>query len=807
MLQDYRFAGVPSLRVNVPFLFTGTNEDIERIEVLLGPASALYGPNTRQRRAARHHEVAVHIAGHDHQRRRRRALRRSARGCGTRARMSDRFGYKLSGEVHAGQRLGIQRPSRTATYSGTARAAESPRPGERARLRPRAFTRRGAHGHPSATETSEAITTVGYTNVGSGIELTGANGTAQIQNWTYTNLQQRFRCNRLFAQAFMNMQQRRQRRRRQSRRARTCCAPASRSSTSRASLRLSCSTVSICPACKQTFTYGARLHLAPIPRPAARSTAGTKTTTTSRSTARTCSPRRVRPPSSTCSPRCACDAQQRHRGRFPLASRRAHLQADRNAELPRHLQPRVLHAGQLLVLPRPDPGAEHRRLGLSTCARLATRRRRAGSSVVDAPVASVTSACGRRCRVLATMVERVRRGPSDRSFRLVGRPSSRRSRRPSSERSSSWQASPLRRRRHSARHLAKASSAISEPETRPTRSLLRAWRISSDRAAASTPRTSETSRRWRRRSTTPTRSATRANSGRRATIDIACWGQQRGDVGTPAATGDAKRVLRRHRAASRVHELRDGAVHPGLPALAGLPRSKRGPACRWPCGRSRLRALTPQFAPAPLGVVTFDGDNIARQRRVRDVLRPSTEKIWVRGTRCRDGHRRDGRVAFEGALQLQNQNVFDEIPGGNGAPLMSNSPRSRGSLGMRYRNDAMATTRFEHARALHRVVSRELRRVCDQRCVRDRRRADRCGRQRTDRLQPLQPGPGWHVLLRGRSGGLHPRPAILQAVRYRCAAAHAGRSTHRTSSTTASAPSLACRRSGRLIMTRLQYTF
>src|ERR1019366_8762120 len=45
MLQDYRFTGVPSLRVNVPALFTASSDDIERIEVVNGPAAALYGPN------------------------------------------------------------------------------------------------------------------------------------------------------------------------------------------------------------------------------------------------------------------------------------------------------------------------------------------------------------------------------------------------------------------------------------------------------------------------------------------------------------------------------------------------------------------------------------------------------------------------------------------------------------------------------------------------------------------------------------------------------------------------------------------
>ena len=46
MLSDYRLAGVPSLRANLMHFIPAIDDDIDRIEVVLGPGSALYGPNT-----------------------------------------------------------------------------------------------------------------------------------------------------------------------------------------------------------------------------------------------------------------------------------------------------------------------------------------------------------------------------------------------------------------------------------------------------------------------------------------------------------------------------------------------------------------------------------------------------------------------------------------------------------------------------------------------------------------------------------------------------------------------------------------
>jgi outer membrane receptor for ferrienterochelin and colicins len=206
MLQDYRFAGVPSLRVNVPFLMTGTNEDIDRIEVLLGPASALYGPNSANgvlhvitkspfsQEPGRRATTTISVDGGE------RSLVRV--GARTAVKLSDRAAFKISGESFQARDWEFRDLAEPATFPAAAptsrRGAANQRDfdlqrytGEaRLDLRPR--------------EGMELITTYGMTKVGSGLELTGANGTAQIKNWTYNNIQQRFRWGRFFAQAFMN---------------------------------------------------------------------------------------------------------------------------------------------------------------------------------------------------------------------------------------------------------------------------------------------------------------------------------------------------------------------------------------------------------------------------------------------------------------------------------------------------------------------------------------------------------------------------------------------------------------------------
>lgn len=205
-LQDYRFAGVPSLRVNVPFLFTGTTDDVDRIEVLNGPASALYGPNsangvlhiiTKSPFLSKGTTVSVEGGGQA-------VFRGAARHAGTIGEKSA-WGYKLSGEYLTGTDWAYSDPNEPATFP----SASSTPAARRGKPLVRDFGVRRYSGearldYRAPDRDLENILSFGTAKIGSAIELTTAFGAAQVRNWSYSSIQDRFRYKKFFAQVFFN---------------------------------------------------------------------------------------------------------------------------------------------------------------------------------------------------------------------------------------------------------------------------------------------------------------------------------------------------------------------------------------------------------------------------------------------------------------------------------------------------------------------------------------------------------------------------------------------------------------------------
>lgn len=202
MLQDYRFTGVPSLRVNVPALFTGTSDDIERIEVLNGPAAALYGPNsangvlhiiTKSPFTSKGTTISVDGGGN--------AMFQGAfRTAGTFG--DDKWGYKLSGSYFSATDWKYTDPNEPATFPTIAGSARS---GE-ANHRDYADKKYGGEFRLDYKPNSDFdnIINAGYSKILSATEITTAFGAAQVRNWSYTSLQDRMRYKGFFAQVFYN---------------------------------------------------------------------------------------------------------------------------------------------------------------------------------------------------------------------------------------------------------------------------------------------------------------------------------------------------------------------------------------------------------------------------------------------------------------------------------------------------------------------------------------------------------------------------------------------------------------------------
>ena len=192
-LTDNRIARVPSLRLNAYNFIPVTNDDIERIEVVLGPGSALYGPNsangvmhiiTRSPFNSAGTSAQVGLGE--------RSVRQvSVRHAGT---AGDRLGYKVSAQHYTGMDWEYEDPvevqARAANPAIKPRSFDIERQSTEARLDYR------------ASDELTAILAAGY-NKADQIELTGL-GAGQAQDWAYNYVQLRLLYKNWFAQVFQN---------------------------------------------------------------------------------------------------------------------------------------------------------------------------------------------------------------------------------------------------------------------------------------------------------------------------------------------------------------------------------------------------------------------------------------------------------------------------------------------------------------------------------------------------------------------------------------------------------------------------
>jgi len=205
MLQDYRYAGVPSLRVNVPLLFTGTNEDIERIEILQGPAAALYGPNSGNgvlhvitKSPFESEGTTLTLDGGE-----RSMLRGSLRHAGVFG--DSKFGYKFSGEYLTAKDFQYIDPNEPTVYSATDTRIPVERRGKPV-THDFDLTKYSGEARLDfrPSDNTTLISTAGLSSIGNAREITTTFGAAEAKNWTYVNLQERLTHKQFFAQVFYN---------------------------------------------------------------------------------------------------------------------------------------------------------------------------------------------------------------------------------------------------------------------------------------------------------------------------------------------------------------------------------------------------------------------------------------------------------------------------------------------------------------------------------------------------------------------------------------------------------------------------
>ncbi len=202
-LVDNRIAAAPSVRLTALQLIPMSNGDLDHIEVVSGPASALYGPNaangvvhmvTKSPFESRGTIVSLARGQQD-------VALASIRHAGTRG---TKFGYKISAQYYTGTDFEYSDPEeiearRQALQAGA--ASENLLIGRRNfGVKNMAFSSRFDY---RFSPTTSLILNAGVTR-GDNIEVTPT-GAAQVENARISYGQLRFRSGRLFAQTYANL--------------------------------------------------------------------------------------------------------------------------------------------------------------------------------------------------------------------------------------------------------------------------------------------------------------------------------------------------------------------------------------------------------------------------------------------------------------------------------------------------------------------------------------------------------------------------------------------------------------------------
>jgi len=210
LMTDNRIATVPSLRANLMHFIPLVNEDIESIEVVLGPGAALYGPNANSgvvniltKSPLVHTGTSVGVYGGNQG-----MLKTQFR---TAHNFNNKLGLKLSGSYLSAEefRLADDNPylldelQARNQYLAGGGDPNSDR-GKRIGIRDYDIEKLGfdARVDINPSEDLDIIFNTGF-NRSSNIDLTGL-GTGQAVNWTYAYYQGRITYKNWFAQAFLN---------------------------------------------------------------------------------------------------------------------------------------------------------------------------------------------------------------------------------------------------------------------------------------------------------------------------------------------------------------------------------------------------------------------------------------------------------------------------------------------------------------------------------------------------------------------------------------------------------------------------